>query len=62
MAWEIQPMRKKYKNMGFSAKDFDPIVQPSGDTLKKSKNNPINGLSPETEKLIGDSNVWKLGN
>ena len=50
-------MRKKYKNMGFTSKDFEPTVQPSGDTLKKSKNNTINGLSPETEKLIGDSNV-----
>ena len=48
-------MRKKYKNLGFSEKDFKPIVQSGAETLKKSKN--TNGLSPETEKLIADSNV-----
>ena len=56
MAWEIQPMRKKYKNSGYSAKDFEPAIQSSAETLKKAKNTG-NGLSPEQEKLIGDSNV-----
>jgi len=54
-AWEVQSMRKKYKNLGFSEKDFKPVVQSGAETLKKSKN--TNGLSPETEKLIADSNV-----
>jgi len=56
VAWELTKMHSKYKKCGWSSKNFDPSVPSGNATLKKSKKGS-EGLSPEEQHLISDTNV-----
>ena len=56
VAWEIKKMHSKYKKCGWKAKHFEPCVPSGNATMKKSKK-PSQGLNPEQEQLISDTNV-----
>jgi len=56
VAWDVTSMRKQYKKIKLTEKDFKPAVQAGEATMRKSKAT-TNGLSPESEKLISDTNV-----
>lgn len=56
VAWELTKMHSKYKKCGWSSKNFDPSVPSGNATLKKTKKGS-EGLSPEEQHLISDTNV-----
>merc|ERR1712227_230945 len=56
VAWELKKMHSKYKKCGWRQKNFEPSVPSGNATMKKSKK-PSQGLNPEQEHLISDTNV-----
>jgi len=56
VAWELSKMHSKFKKCGWKAKHFEPCVPSGNATMKKSKK-PAQGLNPEQEQLISDTNV-----